>query len=63
MGWGDGPVYRRPPAWGGGDPRGAVNGAAVAAIEALVTNWRGQGAVQLGGGVRVERRGTTLLFA
>lgn len=44
------------------EKRGEVKGAHLAAIEALVTNWRGQGAVQLGGGVRVERRAGRLVF-
>lgn len=44
------------------EKRGEVKGAHLAAIEALVTNWRGQGAVQLGSGVRVARRDGTLVF-
>ena len=44
------------------EKRGEVKRAHLAAIEALVTNWRGQGAVQLGGGVRVARRDGKLVF-
>lgn len=39
----------------------AVTGAHVAALRALVEDWRGQGPVALPGGVRVERRGARLV--
>jgi tRNA(Ile)-lysidine synthase len=38
-----------------GAPSGSISAEHVAAIEALVTSWRGQGAVSLPGGVKVER--------
>jgi tRNA(Ile)-lysidine synthase len=38
-----------------GAPEGSISADHVAAIEALVTSWRGQGALALPGGVKVER--------
>jgi tRNA(Ile)-lysidine synthase len=38
-----------------GAPAGSIRADHVAAVEALVTNWRGQGALNLPGGVKVER--------
>jgi tRNA(Ile)-lysidine synthase len=38
-----------------GAPSGSISAEHVAAIEALVTSWHGQGAVSLPGGVKVER--------
>ena len=38
-----------------GAPDGSINAEHVAAVEALVTAWSGQGAVSLPGGVKVER--------
>ena len=38
-----------------GAPVGSITADHVVAVEALVTNWRGQGALNLPGGVKVER--------
>jgi tRNA(Ile)-lysidine synthase len=38
-----------------GAPAGSITADHVAAVEALVTNWHGQGALSLPGGVKVER--------
>jgi hypothetical protein len=39
-----------------GAPGGSVSAAHVAALDALVANWHGQGPVSLPGGVRAVRR-------
>ncbi|WBB66028.1 tRNA lysidine(34) synthetase TilS [Micromonospora sp. WMMD812] len=46
-----------------GAPPGALSHRHVAALEALVTGWRGQGAAYLPGGLRVLRRADRLLLA
>jgi tRNA(Ile)-lysidine synthase len=38
-----------------GAPTGSISAEHVAAVEALVTSWHGQGALSLPGGVKVER--------
>lgn len=38
-----------------GAPSGSITAEHLAAVEALVTSWRGQGAISLPGGVKVER--------
>ena len=38
-----------------GAPSGSITAEHLAAVEALVTSWRGQGEVSLPGGVKVER--------
>jgi tRNA(Ile)-lysidine synthase len=43
-----------------GAPGGALGAVHIAALDALVTAWRGQGPVALPGGVRVARRGARL---
>jgi tRNA(Ile)-lysidine synthase len=45
-----------------GSPAGALTAAHVAAMDALVTDWRGQGPVSLPGGLVVERRCDRLTF-
>jgi tRNA(Ile)-lysidine synthase len=44
-----------------GAPGGALSHRHVEALDALVTAWRGQGAVHLPGGIRVAREGGTLV--
>jgi tRNA(Ile)-lysidine synthase len=41
--------------YGAGAPTGSITADHLAAVEALVTSWRGQGEVSLPGGVKVER--------
>jgi tRNA(Ile)-lysidine synthase len=41
--------------YGSGAPSGSISADHVAAVEALVTSWHGQGALSLPGGVKVER--------
>ena len=45
-----------------GSPAGAVGSVHVRGVEALVTDWRGQGPLHLPGGVRVGRRYGNLVF-
>jgi tRNA(Ile)-lysidine synthase len=45
-----------------GSPRGALAAVHVRAVDALLTDWHGQGPVQLPGGVSVRRRCGRLLF-
>ncbi|HLS46470.1 MAG TPA: TilS substrate-binding domain-containing protein, partial [Ornithinicoccus sp.] len=40
-----------------GSPSGALTAEHLRAVDALVTNWRGQGPIDLPGGLRVHRRG------
>ncbi|WKD58689.1 tRNA lysidine(34) synthetase TilS [Corynebacterium caspium] len=40
---------------------GKVSGASVAAVEALITRWKGQGAVAIGNGYEVRRHGVRLI--
>jgi tRNA(Ile)-lysidine synthase len=46
-----------------GCPAGALSAAHVAAVDALVTNWHGQGPLDLPGGVRASRACGSLLLA
>lgn len=46
-----------------GAPAAALSHHHVAALDALVTDWRGQGPVHLPGGIRVTRRGGNLVAA
>ncbi|GIH08329.1 tRNA(Ile)-lysidine synthase [Rhizocola hellebori] len=46
-----------------GVPRAALSHRHVAAIDALVTAWHGQGATQLPGGISVHRSGRTLSYS
>jgi tRNA(Ile)-lysidine synthase len=41
--------------YGAGAPSGSITWDHVAAVEALITHWHGQGALSLPGGVKVER--------
>jgi tRNA(Ile)-lysidine synthase len=45
-----------------GAPGGALGYAHVTALDALVTNWHGQGPVALPGGIQVSRRGSKLMI-